>query len=233
MLYEMKAAPRQIRSKALGASRREGLVPGIVYGPGTPDGVMVFVNATEFGKIHDKAGASAIVNLTVEGESKPRGTIIKDIDFDPVKGFVRHVDFYQFKEGQKLELETELYFIGEAPAVKTLGAILIKNFTSLNIRCLPTDIISSFDVDISILNNFGDKIRIKDLNIPPQIEVLHDPEAVVIIVTEPEEEEVVAAPTATVAAAPAAGEAGAAPAAGEAGAAPATDAKPAKKENKK
>lgn len=222
----MKASPRQATSKKLDTFRTQGLVPGIVYGPGTPEGVMIFVNSVEFGKIYDKAGESAIVNLTLEGESKPRGTIIKDIDFDPIKGFVRHVDFYQFKEGQKLELETELKFVGEAPAVKAFGGILIKNFDSLNIRCLPTDIISSFNVDISTLANFGDKIRIKDLNIPEQIEVLHDPEAVIVIVTEPEAEEVSAAPAAT-AAAPAAGEAGAAPAAAGAAAADA------KKDNKK
>jgi len=224
MLYEMKAISRKVKGKNLESARKNGQVPGIIYGPGTPEGVMVFVNAIEFSKIYDKAGESAIVNLAIEGEAKARGTIIKDIDFDPLKGFVRHVDFYQFKEGQKLDLEMEINFVGEAPAVKELGAIVIKNLNALKIRCLPQDIISSIDVNLSGLKAFGDKIKVKDLQLPSQIEVLNELDTVVVIVTEPEAEEVapVKAATETVAAPVA----GAAPAA----AAPAAEAKkPAKK----
>ncbi|MBU1132348.1 50S ribosomal protein L25 [Patescibacteria group bacterium] len=196
MLYELKAKKRDVFGKKVKELRAKGFIPAIIYGSEVEENVPVYLNSVDFEKIYEKAGSSALINLIIEGEEKQRETLIKDIDFDVVKSNPTHVDFYQIRRGQKLELEAELNFVGEAPAVKELGGVLIKAMDMLSIKCLPQDIVSEFNVDLSVLKKFDDKIKIKDLVIPENIEVLDEPEEVIALVAAPEAEEVVAAPAA-------------------------------------
>jgi len=189
MTYELKAIKREQFKKAVQAKRAEGLIPAIIYGPELPENVPVFIKANEFKKIYDEAGASALVNLQLEGEKEAREVLVKQVDFDPVKVIPVHADMYQIKRGQKLELSAELNFFGVSPAEKNLFGTLITNLTEIAIKCLPKDIISKFDVDLSVLETFEDKITVRDLNIPSTIEVLTDLDEAVALVVPPRLEE--------------------------------------------
>lgn len=190
----------------------------VIYGPEIKENKLISLNSVEFGKLYEAAGESSIINLTIEGEAKPREVLIKAVDYTPVRDVIRHVDFYQIKAGQKLEVEVELNFVGESSAVKDLGGILVTNMDSLKIRCLAKDMISELNVSLDALKALNDRIAVKDLVVPAGIEVLSNPNEVVAIVTTPEEEKVEEAAPAVApadgAAAPAEGEA--APAEGEA-----------------
>lgn len=188
MIYDLKATKRESFGRALFRLRKTGITPAIIYGPELKESVSVFLNLNEFIKIYKEAGESAIIKLAIEGD-KAREVLIKDVVFDPVRGVITHVDFYQFKAGQKLELEATIKFIGEAPAVKELGGILVKNLHALTIRCLPKDIISEVVVDLSSLKAFDAKIHVSDLKVPEGVEILQDKNDVVIVVKEPEKEE--------------------------------------------
>jgi len=92
------------------------------------------------------------------------------IQRDVLKHTVSHIDFYQVNMKNKLITEIPLNYIGESIAVKKLNAILIKDFDSVEVSCLPSDLVDHIDVDITSLKEFDDAIRLEDLNLPRGIE---------------------------------------------------------------
>jgi large subunit ribosomal protein L25 len=211
MTYELKAKKREIFGKKTALIRQEGFLPAVVYGPEVEGSLSIQLNLIEFEKIFDKAGGSAIISITVEGEDKPRDVLVKALDRDPVKNFPIHVDFYQIKVGQKLEVNVEVVLTGIAAAVKDMGGTLMQSMDQITVKCLPKEIISKMEVDISVLNTFDDKIFVKDVVFPESFEVMHEGDEIIVAVAAPriEEEKVVAEET------PAEGEEGAEGAEGE------------------
>lgn len=189
MIYELKATKRDVFGKKLAKSREAGLVPAVIYGTELKENINIFLIKNELIKVYDKAGTSSLINLNIEGESKPHEVLIKDIGHDPVKGDIIHIDFYQIKRGQKLEVEVALNFTGLAPVVKLSGGILIKNLNTIKIKCLPEEILAEVAVDLSNLNAFEDKIYVRDLGLPATVEILQDLNDVVVSVSAPIEED--------------------------------------------
>ncbi len=158
--------------------REAGKIPAIMYGPDT-NPVSVSIGYTEFIKLYNEAGESSLIDFSVAGNGAPTKVLIQDVQLDPVKGTVIHVDFRQINMKEEMTANTELNFIGEAPAVKALGGTLIKGLETLEIKCLPNNLVSEIDVDLSVLHTFDDVIEVKDLTIPAGITVLDEPTAVV------------------------------------------------------
>ncbi|MFA5129278.1 MAG: hypothetical protein WC445_04995, partial [Patescibacteria group bacterium] len=100
-----------------------------------------------------------------------------------------HLDIYKVKMSEKLTTEIPLSFINESAAVLELEGNLVKNFDALEVECLPNDLVSEFEVDLSLLKTFDDTIKIADIKIPKTIEVKADPEEVVALVMPPRSEE--------------------------------------------
>ncbi|MBI5076865.1 50S ribosomal protein L25 [Candidatus Falkowbacteria bacterium] len=188
MVHELKGKLRQAQGKKLIVFRQKGEIPGIVYGQGMEKNILIFLNGVAFNKVFDAAGGSAVVSLLIEGEEKPRDVLIKEISRDPVRDTINHVDFYQFKEGQKLEVDIRIKLVGVAPAVKDLQGILVQNIDNIAVRCLPKDIVSEVEVDVSSLKTLEDKILVKDVKFPASFEVMDNPEEVVAMISVPEEE---------------------------------------------
>lgn len=178
---------REIFGRKTNKERKNGLVPAVVYGKGLKS-VSLWVKALDLKKVISKFGESPIVELEMEKGEKSNA-IIHEIQRDPVSGNFLHVDFYKVRMDEKLEAEVELNFVGEAPAIKELGGILVKNLTAVEVSCFPADLPSQIDVDTSILKTFEDSIRIKDLKIPEKVEVKNDPETTVALIEEPRSEE--------------------------------------------
>jgi large subunit ribosomal protein L25 len=183
MVYEFKSEKREQGEK------KEKFVPAVVYGSEVKENPLIFIHEVDFKKLYDAAGESSIINLGIAGEKEPREVLIKDVTWDVVKDQIIHVDFYQIKRGQTLDVSIELNFVGEAPAEKALGGILVKSMDELNVRCRPADMISEIKVDLTVLDSFDKKIQVKDLNLPEGLEVMGDMDDVVMSVSEPRVEE--------------------------------------------
>lgn len=177
-----------------GVLRREGMVPGVVYGHGL-ETVEVLAPYAQFVKIYKEAGESSLVDLNLAGEGTFK-VLFHEVDLDPLTDKIIHFDLYRVKMTEKLEATIKLKFIGLAPAVAEKGGVLVKNLDELEVRCLPGDLVSEIEVDLSGLKDFGNAIKVSDLKIPQGIEVLNDKGLNVVIATEPMEEEV--APSAAV-----------------------------------
>ncbi len=185
-MLQLKAKKRTILGKKVKKLRKKGIIPAVIYGHNIPS-ESIEIERKSFEKIFQEAGESTIIELIVD--KKPIKVLIHDVQRDPIKDDIIHVDFYQIKEKEKLTAEVELKFINEAPVVKEKGGILIYNLTKIKIECLPKDLIHQIEVDLSSLKEFNDLIRVKDLKIPHQIKVLHDLEDVVVSISAPKIEE--------------------------------------------
>ena len=157
------------KTKVLRANR---IIPGVVYGK-TQESLAIQMDASDLLRMHRKAGESSILNLKVKGIKEEIEVLFHDSQFEPVSGEFMHVDFYALTRWEKLTTKIHLNFIGTSEAVKE-GAILSENVKEIEVSCLPKDLVSEFDVDLSLLKKEEDVIRLSDLGIDTtKFEVLH------------------------------------------------------------
>jgi len=183
----LKATPRKELGKKVNKGRKIGMIPVVLYGKGLAS-ENLWIKALDLQRLLKKSGESVIINLEIEGEKK-YSVLINELQENPVGGNYIHADFYRVKMDEKIETEIELIFTGESKAVKEAGGVLVKSLDKLKIKCLPKDLPSHIDVDISNLDTFDDHIAIKDLKINPAIEIKVDLETVVASVAPPRSEE--------------------------------------------
>ena len=182
----------QLRVKTDGKAntvRTGGSIPAVIYGFGTAN-KNIKVKKHDFEKAFKTAGEFNLVDLMIDGGQAAK-VIVKDIQRYGVTGNVIHIDFYQVDMTKKILTEIPLSFIGEAKAVKDLGGTLVKNMDAVKVNCLPGDLVSNIEVDISKLENFDQFIRLQDLVLPKGIELASATnEAVVgVVETKVEKEE--------------------------------------------
>lgn len=178
------------------ALREHDQIPAVLYGHGLSTHHLAIAKGM-FDKAFQHAGESTLVDLTVEGK-QPVKVLVYEVKRDPLSNQVEHVDFYQVRMDEKIKTDVELRFDGEAPAVKELGGILVKNYDTVQVECLPADLPHEIVVPIDSLKTFNDNIRFKDLVLPKGVTIDHDMEDTVVTVSEPRSEEELAALNETV-----------------------------------
>ena len=164
-------------------------IPAVLYGPEIKESKKIWVDLQAFNKTLNDAGESTLFDLEVDGDKEPYSVLIHDVQYHPVTGESQHVDFYKVKKGKKIETSVEIEFVGEAPAVKERGGILVKNLDSIEIRCLPKDLIGEIKVDLSQLKEVDDMIHIDELGLPEAIEPLADLKTVIVSIAAPRTQE--------------------------------------------
>lgn len=182
---KLAAITRQPGRQALSQLRSQGFIPAVVYGPKT-DNLHIQIKKAEALKIYDQAGESSLITLDIDGQDQ-RQVIIKDLAQTKVKDQLIHMDFFQVDMAEKVTTEVELNFIGEAPAVKQLGGVVVKNFDAVEIECLPKDLTSELDVDLSVLTDFDTHITFADLKLPKGVALSdkHEMNEIIVAVEEP------------------------------------------------
>ncbi len=187
MDYMLNATARKNIGKQTKQSRLAGFTPAVIYGKETQNQT-IQMNAKEFNKIFHEAGTSSLISMTIDS-AKPVKVLVKDFQIHPTKNEIVHADFYQVNMKEKIRTEIPLEFIGESPAVTEQDGKLVTNLDAIEVECLPDDLIANVEVDVSVLANFDDAIHVSDLKVPSTIEVLTDPELVIVLAQAPISEE--------------------------------------------
>ncbi len=165
--------------------RRDGKIPGVVYGAGK-DSLPVSVDPRQVLRIlHSETGHNTIFDLTLDGDRTK--AMIVDWQYEPIKGKLLHIDLKRIAMDKTLKVSVPIVLKGEAEGVKTQGGILEQMFREVELECLPGDIPSSIEVDISHLT-FGKVLRVSDLPRSEKVKVLSDPNQPVAHVTSVKEE---------------------------------------------
>ena len=149
--------------------RTRTVLPAVVYGMGGP-AVSITINYDEFSKLYKEAGEASLIDLSLDNKEDGK-VLVQEIQYDPVSDIMTHVDLRRIDMNKTLTATVELRFIGEAPVIKEQGGTLMHNLSEVEVQCLPKDLISHIDVDISVLKTFDDLIKVKDLVIPSTITI--------------------------------------------------------------
>jgi large subunit ribosomal protein L25 len=204
MPVTLKLEPREDRGKHTRALRRDGRLPGVVYGHNV-DAVTVVVDGREFVKAFQKVGRNQLLDLQV-GDEPVRKALIREVQRSPRDGDLLHVDFYQVNLTEKIESEVPIELEGEIELVVKGEADLQRGLHALKVECLPTDLPPVITVDLSGLKEIDDEIRVRDLTIPPGCEILDEPDDLIVKVAAHREEVEEVAPAPAAAEVPTVGE---------------------------
>jgi len=154
---------RPTGSRVSNRLRATGKVPGVVYGLGA-DPVPVTVDWRELrAALTTDAGLNALIDLTIDGDTKL--SIVKDMQRDPIKHTVEHVDFLLIRRDQAISVDVPIVLTGESEAVERADGLIDHLLVSLTISAKPADIPNEIVIDISGMK-IGDTIRVGDLDLP-------------------------------------------------------------------
>jgi large subunit ribosomal protein L25 len=172
--------------------RVKDFIPGVVYAKGKNSQAIKIFRSHLLQLIHQHRLENAVLNLKVKNDTKqkPRPCLIKEIQYEPVKGGIIHVDFNEISLTQAIKINVPVVAKGEPLGVKQEGGSLEHILWEIEIECLPTDIPKEIVADVSQLK-IGEAIHIKDMALPANIKVFNDPEAIVFSVVAPIKEEVI------------------------------------------
>jgi len=188
MIKEIKLEA-QIRTKENGKPKKirsQNFIPAVLYGP-SMESRNLKIKKIDFERIFALAGESSLIDLAIS-QKKPVKVLVKEVQKDPLKDTIIHIDLYQVDMNKKITTEIPLHFIGESEAVKELSAVLVKDIDRVEVECLPGDLVSHIDVDLSVLKNFHDVIKINDLKLSAGMKLVNETNDIVVNVMEPKVE---------------------------------------------
>src|SRR5918912_3204603 len=179
-------------SRATRRLRREGLVPGVLYGRGKEPHAICVPERELRRALTGTGGLHAILDVVLEGQKTPHHAILKAYQQDPVRGSVTHVDFHEVRLDQPIQAPVSVQLVGEPRGV-TEGGVLSQVTREVIVEALPMDIPEHLDLDVSDMG-VGDTLRLADLPVQDGVTYLDDPEETVLAtvtmptrVVEPEE----------------------------------------------
>ena len=176
----LKATKRDVIGKQVKALRREGKLPAVVYGRHL-EPISIVMDSHTASMLLAKVTASSLVTIDVDGTEYP--ALVRERQRDYIKGVLTHVDFLAVDMNETLRTSVGLAFVGVSPAVKDLNGILVHNLERLEVECFPGDLPERINVDIAMLKQIGDLIRVRDLPVSDKVRILADPEETIAVVT--------------------------------------------------
>jgi large subunit ribosomal protein L25 len=167
--------------------RRQGLVPGVLYGRGEP--VSICVEERELRRaLTGAAGLHSLLDVEIDGTGKAHASILKDYQVDKVRGGVTHIDLQEVRLDQPITASVAVHLTGgeDAPGVRE-GGVLSQPLRELQVSALPLEVPEHIDLDVSHMTT-GDTLRVTDIHAAEGVTLLDDPETVVATVTAPTRE---------------------------------------------
>ncbi len=153
--------------------RRQGLVPGVLYGREQP--VAITIGERDLrAALTGESGANAVLDVVVEGGSA-HASVLKDYQRDPVRGSITHVDLQEVRLDQPIHATVPVQVTGE-PAGAKLGGVFTQAVTEINVEALPLEVPASVEFDVSELG-LGESVQLGQIELPAGVTLLDDPEA--------------------------------------------------------
>ncbi len=180
--YVLEAKKREIIGKQVKALRREGLLPAVIYGSDI-EPMPLTLNTNEVRQILSVTGANTLITIKIG--KKEHLALVRDLQREVITRNLLHIDFQAVSMEETISTTVPVLVVGESPAVKELNALLVTSLDYLQIEAKAKDLPDTISVDISELVQIGDNIRVKDLIISGDVNILDDPELTVVVVAAP------------------------------------------------
>ncbi len=192
MSITLTAQKRDLLGKKVRQLRKNGLIPAELFGPKTKN-QHLSVPEKEFSRAFKEAGTNTVVDIAIEGEKEPVSVFIYDVQTDTITKRPLHIDLYQVRKDVKSHATVPLVFIGTAPIEKK-DCIVVHVVDELVVEAFPQDMPHEITVDVSLLQNEGDVITLKDLKLPKHIDIDAEPDLVIVTTEAKRAEEKAEAP---------------------------------------
>jgi len=178
--HTIKGVKRELKGKGyLNDLRRKQMIPGVLYAKGQ-EALPIAVEGRTLNRIISHSGSGGLFSLELEGESRPRTALVREVQRHPVSREISHLDFLVVSMTEKITSQVPIQIVGEEEVVKH-GGILQLGAKELEVSCLAADLPEFIRCDVSHLR-VGDKITVADLEVPPTVEKVSDPDSVVALV---------------------------------------------------
>lgn len=175
---ELQAEPREVKGKKTKTLRKQGITPVHIYGHGI-DSLALQSDTLKLERALAIAEENRIISLKIKKDKNERPVLTREVQRDAISGLLIHVDFYQVRMDEKVEVQIPIVLIGEAPALSIKENSLLQGLHELAVECLPDKIPVHIEVDISGLAEAGQAIRVKDITANPDITIVTDAETMV------------------------------------------------------
>ncbi|MGQ9493054.1 MAG: 50S ribosomal protein L25 [Anaerolineae bacterium] len=185
----LQAELRTITGKTVKQLRRAGYVPAVVYGHRTQP-VNLQVPERALRQVLREAGTNRLITLHVAELEEPKRVLVRELQRDAISRAMLHVDFYEVVMTEKITANVPIILVSEAPVVKSGQGLLFQGLDTIEIECLPGDLPPHIEVNLADLTAIDQTILVRDLQLSKDIEVLTDPDEVVVKILPPEEEEI-------------------------------------------
>ena len=187
----LHATHRKVTGKQVNALRRNGILPGVMYGHHM-DPTAISLNLRDASKLLSGLTGSSLVTIELDGTE--HAALVREKQRDYIKNILRHVDFQVVSLTEKIRARVGIELVGQSPAVKDFNGVVVTSLDHLEVESLPQYLPESILVDISRMLKIGDGIFVRDIKVSDEVEILDDPDAMLVIVTAQAAEEEVVAP---------------------------------------
>jgi large subunit ribosomal protein L25 len=175
---DLKVTKRQVEGKKVKQLRRDGITPAHLFGPEI-ESVAIQVDTPTLKRMLGEAGHTKLINLQIAREKSPRTVMVREVQIDSLKDEVLHVDFYQVQLTVNIKVDVPIILVGDSAAAKAKGNTLVQELNELTIECLPANIPSTIEVDVTPLVTADLMVRVKDIQVAKDVTILNDPDVVV------------------------------------------------------
>jgi len=184
----LKATKREARGRKVGALRRAGKLPAVLYGHGVKS-TPIMLDAHEATLRLSHLTSSSLVMVDLDGTEYP--ALVREKQRDYIKNRLLHLDFQVISMTEKISTKVGIELTGTAPAVKAFNAVIITVLNELEVECMPQDLPARVVIDISGLAEIGAGIHVRDVVISDQVKILDDPAEMIVVATATREEKAV------------------------------------------
>lgn len=176
----LEATRRPVTGKKVGALRREGKLPAVIYGHHVETTPILLDLHTASQVLHTLT-ASQIVTIALEG--KEHSALVREKQRNYVKNVLLHVDFQVVSLTEKIRASVQINLDGVSPAVKDYNGVVVSGLDAIQVEAFPQDLPDRITIDLSVLKSIGDAIYVRDLPVPAKVTVLDHPDEMVVNVT--------------------------------------------------
>ena len=170
----LQISPREVTGKATKRLRKSGIIPANISGH-KEESQTVQVEALAFEALKRAHGATGIITLRLSNSNRAQTALVRRVQRDPRSGKILHIDFSRVSLTERITMKVPLRFVGEAPAVKDEGGVLLHLLDTLEVECTASDIVDYIEVDISPLTEIDSMLHAEDVQLPTNFTLITDP----------------------------------------------------------
>ena len=170
--------PREVLGKKVKQLRKSGTIPVHLYGPGLDSRPLQCEHSLLIRAL-SQAGGTTPISITVPGEGGEQLTFAREIQWDPLRGNILHVDFLAVQANRPVSAQVPISLVGDSPGAREAGGTVIQQLREVTVEALPLEIPSAIEVELPQLTDPNGIIRVGDLELGANVTLMTDTEEVV------------------------------------------------------